>query len=247
VGACQDARYVATVDGRVFLLGSHKLHTWDKDRVWRHVLLELNSDASKLERESLVSIPAELGTLNKNWTAFEHQGRWLVHTHSSPELRLFQLEHDAGCDLGPGKTGWRLGKECVRIRTESFFSGLKVGSEPVAHIRGTSNWLRTKQDTYLTVLHFAHQHPRKFPGGCLGKIYRSVFVEFDAETFEPVARTDGLCFGHECQNVQFASALMWLDDSRERLVVGYGVMDKASWVGVVPLTAVREKMKTRPS
>jgi hypothetical protein len=242
VGACQDARYIATVSGRVLLLASHKEHAWvNTDGVWRHAIMELSGDASRLERTSFLEIPAELGTTNKNWTVFEHQGRWLVHTHSWPALRLFQLEHSQGTDLGPDKKDWRLGKEVARVDTGTFFSGVRVGSQPVAHVRGTSNWLRTNQETYLTVLHFAHPQRNSFPGGCLGKTYRSLFVEFDAETFEPVARTEGLCFGHECQNVQFASSLMWLDDAKERLAVGYGLMDKASWVGVISLAAIRDK------
>lgn len=247
VGACQDARYIATASGRVLLLASHKEDTWNTDSVWRHAIMELSGDASRLERTSFLEIPAELGTTNKNWTVFEHQGRWLVHTHSWPDLRLFQLEHSEGADIGPGKSGWRLGKEVARVDTDQFFTGLRVGSDPVTHVRGTSNWLRTNQATYLTVLHFAQPQRNRFPGGCLGRIYRSVFVEFDAESFQPVARTEGLCFGHDCQTVQFASSLMWLDDDRERLVVGYGLMDKASWVGVVSLAAIRDKQRVRCS
>jgi hypothetical protein len=241
VDGCHDARFVAISDNRIFLLGSHKLDRWiGREQVWKHVLVELNITASKVERMSFVEIPKTLGVRNKNWTVFEHNGQWLVHTHSAPQLRLFLLEHAKGTNLAAAQNDWKIMREVACVDTHDFFKNLRVGPNPVQHVRGTSNWLRTKENTYLTILHFAQEHPNPFPGGCLGRIYRSVFVEFDANSFEPVARTDGLCFGQKCQNVQFASSIMWIDEERkDKLAIGFGVMDKESWVGVVRLSTIR--------
>lgn len=231
-----DARFFHADGKYVYLMCSACDIASPQRRTFWPAILVLNASATALIHAQRLDLPKGMGNLNKNWTVFRSsRNQWLVHTHSFPRLRIYELAH-------VGST-WRLEKEVVSIDTTTFFSGLQFEGKPIAHLRGTSNWVKTNQNTYLTILHFS-ERPKSMSAfaALVFRPYRSVFVECDADNFKPIARTNALCFGHNCQNIQFASSLLWADEnSKTDLLVGYGLMDKASYVGVISLTAVRAR------
>lgn len=211
------------ISGTTFLCA--KLSKDGVKNIFQPAVLVLSPDLGSVQSHKLIgNIPPSYGQTNKNWTAFRHDtDKLLVHTHSYPKFILHELD----------SATWELGAKILDLDMRNFFAGLRFRGKHPHHVRGTTNWVRTPQNTYLTILHFCAPREPLVPH----KPIRSIFLELRCQDFQPIGWAGPVCFGHKCRNIQFATALLLR--GQDDVWLGYGLDDKETWLAQTTLSAIR--------
>lgn len=149
----------------------------------------------------------------KNWILVKKGDDIFVHTDTYPAFVVQKLNKNQLYDNGE-----YVDLEPHISQNTEFLKQVK-SFYPIKKIHNTSNWINFKGN-YLAVAHFVYREI-----GYLRRIYRSMFLFIDKDTFTITKYSDWICFGKKCECIQFVSSLLNLNG---KIVVGLGINDSFS-------------------
>jgi hypothetical protein len=149
-------------------------------------IVMFSTDMTQITYSKDLVYPLSTKTRNKNWTVFQHGEKMLLHTDTTPTLRIMELTYvDGSFKISPyvERTDLPWKSICTKYT-----------------MRGTSNWIQY-EGQYMTVLHFQDRSRGVWP-----PLYRSVLAVFNS-SFDLVLHSNALCLLDTCHYIQFVTHL----------------------------------------
>lgn len=138
--------------------------------------------------------------IQKNWCPFQYKNSLFIHTDSYPTWTVFKFEDN-------------IKPMVINIDTSTFFEDLNHKL-----VRCSTSWVDFSENTFLCGL-----HTKEFAFKQFLPTIRSVFVEIDKNTFNPIRKTKLLCLDFKNDSrIQFLSG-MESDDLN--IYIAYGIGD----------------------
>ncbi len=141
--------------------------------------------------------------IQKNWCPFSHEGSVYLHTDTYPYWYVYKINP---------KTGEM--NQISKTYTEKFFRNIKKDFGTKL-IRCSTSWKSFTEYTFLCGIHI-----KQFSG--ILPTIRTILVEVDKRTFQPIRKTSVLCLDKENSRIQFLSGLE-VDDTH--IYLSYGIGD----------------------